>query len=210
MICSNLISVHMGKYVLGRVLKIVYGKRNYASQTFQGSFRKLPSLWQLMQSAWVTWKHLDKNPCQNAIKNLVSQGIRALCVEENLLCLVRVPAALTCHYQPKKPHWGPPSTYPLPMGWELLEGSGLGTKSCTPVLWGFLFSGNSKFLRASKIRAYWKELQNDLMTLSNWERTWLVKFSIGVCSGSHRMGKNSHCKIIDSEWTITIRSETLP
>lgn len=51
----------MGKYVLGRVLKIVYGKKNYASQIFQGSFRELPSLCQLIQSAWVT-KFLAKKP----------------------------------------------------------------------------------------------------------------------------------------------------
>lgn len=81
-ICNNLISSHMSKYVLGRVLKIVCGKRNYASQTFQGSFRELPNLCQLIQSAWVTGKHLDKIPCQNAVKNLGSQGIRAPCVEE--------------------------------------------------------------------------------------------------------------------------------
>lgn len=72
----------MGKYALGRILKIVCGKRNYASQTFQDSYWELPTLCQLTQSAWITGKHLDKIARQNAIKNLDGQGIKTPCIEE--------------------------------------------------------------------------------------------------------------------------------
>lgn len=76
-ICNNLISIHRGKYVGGRDLKIVDGKRNYVK--LSGSCQA----WcQLTQPAWLTGKHLDKIPCQTATENLHSQGIRALCGEE--------------------------------------------------------------------------------------------------------------------------------